>query len=224
MTTESQVFANRANAQRSTGPSTPQGRKKVSMNAVKHNFCGQTCVVPEHEMEAYEKHFESFRKEFRPVGPSEEFLVQSLAELTWTTQQIRAMMASKISLSATRVVPQAQTAPTPELSDAITRATSLDEMAPSLNTLGIYEQRKVRLFLSTRKELVQIQATRKAQEQQEMTLAAALRKNDLETRQPNEPAWDPKQNGFVYSIAQIDDFLAQEKRLDRLNLHKKAAA
>jgi hypothetical protein len=91
------------------------------MNAMKHTFCGQTCIIPEHEMEAYTKHFESFRKEFRPVGASEEFLVQSLAELTWTTQ-------------------------------------------------------------------------------------------------------DSKQNGFVYSIAQIDDVLAQQTRLDRLNLHKKAAA
>src|SRR5260370_28815327 len=86
MTTESQVFANRANAKLSTGPTTPAGRKKVSMNAVKHNFCGQTCVIPEHEMEAYTKHFESFRKEFRPLGPSEEFLVQSLAELTRLSQ------------------------------------------------------------------------------------------------------------------------------------------
>ena len=57
-----------------------------------------------------------------------------------------------------------------------------------------------------------------------MNLAASLRKDDLETRQPHEPAWDPKQNGFVYSIAQIDDVLAQKQRLDRLNLHKKAAA
>jgi hypothetical protein len=220
MTTNAQINANRLNAQSSTGPSTPQGRKKVSMNAMKHNFCGQTCIIPEHEMEAYTKHFESFRKEFRPVGASEEFLVQSLAELTWTTQQIRAMMASKISMEGNRMVPQCENA-TPEIMAAIARATSLNEMAPSLNTLGIYEQRKVRLFLSTRKELVQIQAERKAKEQEEMTLAAALRKNDLETRQPDEPAWDPKQNGFVYSIAQIDDVLAQEKRLNRL---KKCAA
>jgi hypothetical protein len=223
MTTESQVFANRSNAKLSTGPSSPEGRKKVSMNAMKHNFCGQTCVIPEHEMEAYTKHFESFRKEFHPVGASEDFLVQSLAELTWTTQQIRAMMASKISLAGNRTLPQCENA-TPEIMAAIARATSLDEMAPSLNTLGIYEQRKVRLFISTRKELVQIQATRKAQEQTEMDLAAALRKNDLETRLPHEPVWDPKQNGFVYSVAQIDDVLAQKQRLDRLNLHKKAAA
>jgi hypothetical protein len=54
-----------------------------------------------------------------------------------------------------------------------------------------------------------------------MALAAALRKNDLDTRRPDEPEWDPKQNGFVYSTAQIDDFIAQGKRLDRL---KKVAA
>ena len=191
------------------------------MNALKHNFCGQTCIILDHEIEDYGRHFESFRKEFRPVGPSEEFLVQSLSELTWTTQQIRAAAASKMSLGGSRLDPRAEAAPTPEVTDAIAKAAHFTEILPSLNTLGIYEARKTRLFMAVRKELVQIQAARKATEQEESALAIALRKNDLETRQPGEPAWDPKDNGFVYSIAQLDDFIAQNKRFDRL---KKAAA
>jgi hypothetical protein len=221
MTSEAQINANRINAQSSTGPSTPTGRKKVAMNALKHNFCGQTCIILDHEIEDYGRHFESFRKEFRPVGPSEEFLVQSLSELTWTTQQIRAAAASKMSLGGNRLDPRSEAAPTPEISDAIAKAANLSEILPNLNTLGIYEARKTRLFIATRRELVEIQTARKAHEREEMALAAALRKNDLETRQPDEPAWDPKQNGFVYSVAQIDDFIAQSKRLDRL---KKVAA
>ena len=221
MSTNSQINANRINSQSSTGPSSPAGRKKVSMNAVKHNFCGQTCIIPEYEMEAYTKHFESFRKEFRPVGPSEEFLVQSLSEITWTTQQIRAMMASKISMPSEKLHPDVGNAPNEAVSDAMLRAIQLIDMAPSLNTLSIYEARKMRLFLSTRKALVEMQAARKANEQEEMSLAAALRKNDLETRLPDEPAWEPQQNGFVYSLAQLDDFLVQTKRLNRLT---KAAA
>ena len=108
MTSEAQITANRINAQSSTGPSSPAGRKKSSMNALKHNFCGQTCIIPDHEIEDYGRHFESFRKEFRPVGPSEEFMVQSLSELSWSTQQIRAAMASKISLGGNRHDPPAK--------------------------------------------------------------------------------------------------------------------
>jgi hypothetical protein len=221
MSSDAQINANRINAQSSTGPSSTAGRKKVSMNALKHNFCGQTCIVLDHEIEDYGRLFAAFRKEFRPVGPSEEFLVQSLSELTWTTQQIRAAMASKMSLGSSITDPRSEAAPTPEIADAIAKAANLNDILPSLNTLGIYEARKTRLFMAVRKELIQIQAARKAAEQEERDLAVALRKNDLETRQPDEPEWDPKENGFVYSIAQLDDLIAQDKRFARL---KKAAA
>jgi hypothetical protein len=130
-------------------------------------------------------------------------------------------MASKISLGGNRHDPRTEAAPTPEIADAIAKAAHLAELLPSLNTLSMYEARKTRLFMAVRKELVQIQTARKAAEQEERALAIALRKNDLETRQPGEPAWDPKENGFVYSIAQLDDFIAQNKRFDRL---KNAAA
>jgi hypothetical protein len=166
MTSEAQITANRINAQASTGPSTPAGRKKVSMNALKHNFCGQTCIILDHEIEDYGRHFESFRKEFRPAGPSEEFLVHSLSELTWGTQQIRAAMASKMSLGGNRIDPRSEASPTPEISDAIAKAAHLAELLPSLNTLSMYEARKTRLFMAVRKELVQIQAARKAHERE----------------------------------------------------------
>jgi hypothetical protein len=50
------------------------------MNAVKHGFAGRTVVLHEHEVADYKKHFQAFRDEYSPVGPTEEFLVQSLAE------------------------------------------------------------------------------------------------------------------------------------------------
>jgi hypothetical protein len=217
---EAQLRANRENAKKSTGPTSISGRQAVRLNSLTHGFSGHTVVIADHEMEAFARHLENFRAEYKPAGITEEVMVKSLADLSWATSQMSAQSTTIMTLLSSKpcTIPGA---PEGEISYAISQAQNLESQIKTLNLLGIYEQRKTRLFNSTRRELAEIQATRKAKEQEEMTLAAALRKNDLETRQPDQPAWDPKENGFVYSIAQIDDFLTQGKRLDRL---KKVAA
>jgi hypothetical protein len=46
MATEKQIAANRANAQRSTGPKTPVGKMKSSRNAFRHGFSCQLLPDP----------------------------------------------------------------------------------------------------------------------------------------------------------------------------------
>ena len=41
MLTERQLTANRANAQKSTGPRSPEGKRASSLNACRHNLTGQ---------------------------------------------------------------------------------------------------------------------------------------------------------------------------------------
>jgi hypothetical protein len=224
MSTEAQINANRENAKHSTGPTSPTGKKASRMNAVKHNFAGQTCIVAAHEVEAYKKHFDAFHDEYRPVGPTEEFMVQSLADLSWSSSQIRAQISNRMYLAGARPVHNPNDTHTPETSNAMAQAFAAAEIAPTINTLGIYEQRKTRLFMSTRKELVQIQAERKAKEQAELELAAALRKDDKANRQPDEPEWHPSQNGFVCSLQEIDRYIALQTRLNRIKGPQKMAA
>lgn len=45
MATEAQILANRRNAQKSTGPRTPQGKAAVSQNAVKHGLLARQDVI-----------------------------------------------------------------------------------------------------------------------------------------------------------------------------------
>ena len=84
----------RRNGQLSEGPTSAEGKRIVSRNALKHGFAGQTIIIPDHELEVYERHFAAFRSEHRPVGPTEEFMVQSLAEYSWAIQQIRSTRVS----------------------------------------------------------------------------------------------------------------------------------
>ena len=45
MSTQPQILANRLNAQKSTGPQTPQGKAVVSQNALKHGLSARRDVI-----------------------------------------------------------------------------------------------------------------------------------------------------------------------------------
>jgi hypothetical protein len=195
--------ANRTNARRSTGPKTAEGKRKVSLNSLTHGFAGQTCVIPDHEKEAYAKHFQEFRAEYKPKGPTEQFLVQSLAELSWSTQQMRAMATNMLTMLGTGKPPR-------DTGDGVTnfqlaQAANLGEQLKQINLLGIYEQRKHRLFLSAQKELATLQAQRKANETKELAEAAQL-------RQTNPKTWQPAHDGFACSVEEIDRFISRNQR------------
>ncbi len=46
MSTQKQIEANRRNAQKSTGPRTPEGRAAVHLNGVTHGLTAETLVLP----------------------------------------------------------------------------------------------------------------------------------------------------------------------------------
>ena len=46
MPTDRQLAANKRNAQKSTGPKTPEGRAAVRLNGVKHGLNAETLVLP----------------------------------------------------------------------------------------------------------------------------------------------------------------------------------
>ena len=84
MSTPAQLVANQANAQLSTGPATPQGKAKSSLNALKHGLFSQgDCVLPGESQADFEELIEQFHEEFIPRAPQELVLVHHLASLTW---------------------------------------------------------------------------------------------------------------------------------------------
>ena len=224
LTSDSQIRANRANSQHSTGPTSDEGKRQVAMNAIKHSFAGQTVVVPAHEADAYNQHFETFRKEYRPSGPTEAFLVQSLAEISYSVQQIRAQTTNATSLAGNRGIRTLNATSTPEIQCALGQADLAQELAPKLNLYGIYENRKMRLFNTTLQRLMELQTIRRAQEQADLEEAARYRKLCKANRDPNQPAWHPSENGFVCSLELIDRYIALEERLARLATPRTKAA
>jgi hypothetical protein len=87
MTTEAQTQANRANAQKSTGPRTPEGKAKVAQNALKHGLLAQQAVVVGEDTDDFDLLRDQLYAEWAPVGPTEARLVERIAGLFWRLQR-----------------------------------------------------------------------------------------------------------------------------------------
>jgi hypothetical protein len=88
MTTERQKAANQANALRSTGPKTPEGKAAIRLNACRHGLLTRDVVLPEEDADAFEDLWNEVRANLSPVGPIEEFLVERVVNTMWRLQRL----------------------------------------------------------------------------------------------------------------------------------------
>jgi hypothetical protein len=83
VTSERQKAANQANALRSTGPRTPEGKAIVRLNAIRHGLLARDAVLPGEDADAFEKLWNEVWTELSPVGPIEELLVERVVNAMW---------------------------------------------------------------------------------------------------------------------------------------------
>jgi hypothetical protein len=105
MSTVSQTEANRANALLSTGPKTPEGKAKSSLNAVRTGLTGRTVLLAGDDVDLYQKHFQRFRAEYQPIGEKEDTLVQSIADAEWRLLRIPSLEAGIYALGRMEFAP-----------------------------------------------------------------------------------------------------------------------
>ncbi|MFN7919936.1 MAG: hypothetical protein U0Q16_07560 [Bryobacteraceae bacterium] len=97
MATAAQNEANRANAQHSTGPRTPEGKAVSSKNATTHGpFAATFAVAPEDEYE-FGLLLELQREELRPQGVNEELVFANLVQAAWKTEKVRRLEAAALT-------------------------------------------------------------------------------------------------------------------------------
>ncbi len=83
MTTQAQIRANRRNAQKSTGPRTPQGKAAVSKNAVRHGLSARHNVINSESQTEFDLYRSQMLAELAPAGPMETMLAQRVVTLSW---------------------------------------------------------------------------------------------------------------------------------------------
>ncbi|HWY45925.1 MAG TPA: hypothetical protein VNX70_00990 [Bryobacteraceae bacterium] len=200
---------NQSNAQKSTGPRTAAGKQRSSLNALRHGLTGHVVVLPTEDLTAYQRHLQRFVDQFQPKGALEGQLVQSLGDTTWRLNRVPATEATFLTLAAENQLDSIHTNE-PRAASALALAQAFHQQSQALANISIYEQRLARLFDRTLKQLREIQAERREQERRQMNDAAEI----LEMHQERALPYDPAQDGFVFSTAEIQTFIQRRDRLD----------
>src|SRR5262249_5175525 len=97
MTTPKQIEANRRNARRSAGPSTPRGKARSRLNAVTHGLTAQTLIVAGEEEPDYQRRLAAWRVELAPGNPYEEELVRHAVSLSWRLDRADRVQAALLA-------------------------------------------------------------------------------------------------------------------------------
>jgi hypothetical protein len=91
-TSEKQIEANRRNAQLSTGPTTPEGKNAVRLNALKHGLLARETVIATGDHRENEDDFEELLSrlctDLDPHGALEELVVQQIAVCYWRLRRV----------------------------------------------------------------------------------------------------------------------------------------
>jgi hypothetical protein len=91
--TEAQMNANRRNAQKSTGPRTPEGRAASSRNRLVHGLRANKHLLLDEDPEEFLILLKDLHDRFRPVGEGEEELVMRIASSQWRLHRTLPMEA-----------------------------------------------------------------------------------------------------------------------------------
>jgi len=88
ISTESQIIANRRNAQKSTGPHTREGKAVVSQNAVKHGLTAAQDVISLESQAEFDNYRDRMLTELAPVSPIESMLAERVVSLSWRLKRV----------------------------------------------------------------------------------------------------------------------------------------
>ena len=93
MATQSQITANQANAQLSTGPTSAEGKARVAQNAIKHGLTAKNLTVPDDMREEFEALRDDFLAQFNPQGAAEMTTFNDLVHAAWNLHRYRQLEA-----------------------------------------------------------------------------------------------------------------------------------
>ena len=185
MSSAAQVAANIENASHSTGPRTEEGKARSSQNAVKHGLTSnKRLLLPDEDEEDFRRFEAELKHTYMPLNYIEAELVDDIISIQWRRKRAAALEARILS------------AENPDFK--------------ALNNISLIANRLKREFSASHAELMKLQVDREKSLEKTLEAAATLRRADLILKHPTDLA----ANGFVFSIAEIDEYIRRKDALD----------
>ena len=205
MITALQLAANRENARHSTGPRTPEGKKRSSLNALRHGLTGQLVVMPHEDLQAYNSFVDLYVKDLTPQNEPEKQLAFDMANTVWKLNR-SSTIENGIYAMGHNDFADRNKVDHPEVHTALTAATTYLEKSRQLENLSRQENRLRRALQQSTKLYQDMQDRRRKQEAEDMGEALPISK----THKMQSLPYDPIDDGFVLSNTQIDQRITRE--------------
>ena len=216
MTSQKQIDANRANAQKSTGPKTEHGKSITRLNAVRDNITGQITTLSEEDRPIFEKLKAEYVAERAPKNLDELKLAHAIAWDTWRLDRLRASEMNLLAAGAENAAQDDPDNPDPILRQALAEAQTYRNETDRLERLSLYEQRMTRSLHRNRHALRELQAERRRNYERDRTEEILLaRFQDLKDL-PYQAPETPSPNGSVFSSEEIVTAAERQRNLEAL--------
>ena len=180
MSSQSQIDANRINAQKSTGPRTPEGKARSRRNGLLHGLTAKTCMLEDEDPEGFTDLVYEISDKYRPQDTDEDFCIERMAKARWRYNRIMPLEAAIFNIRLT--VDQAPKEVVAALSQEGQRAWAYMRDANggnALSKLSRYETSLLREYDRSRQELEKLQKARAARPPQPPVAEELRREPDL---------------------------------------------
>ena len=158
---------NRANAQHSTGPRTDAGKKRSSLNALRHGLTGHVIVMPGEDLAAYESFSKTLFDEHQPKTPTEQILVQTIVDISWKLNRAVALENNLLMRGMTEHENEIDSN-NPEVQTALAQAAAYRAESRMFANLSTQAHRLMREREKTIKLLLELQTARRETEKENL--------------------------------------------------------
>ena len=215
------LAANRANALKSPGPTSSEGKDIVRLNALKTALTGATVLLHTDDLALYAAHIRGYEKQFEPVGPEEKALVQSIADIRWRLNRIPGLEMAIVGLGRANMEAELGIDHFSPEAVCVTELTIRRAHDKELRNLHLQENRLARRREKEMAELLHLQAERKANEEQALAAAA---KEVLLARHRKQELPNPPRVGFEFSKQRFDQYFSRLTPANRQKILTEAIA
>ncbi len=160
---DKQLAANRRNAQFSTGPRTPEGKERSSLNGFKHPELGLTALMVDEDREAHFEFVGEYLADLAPQGFHELQLARTIAMDSWRLNRIKAVEENIFAWGFAVEHKDCCSSEIPQVENAMIHAVSYMHYADRIDKLSLYESRLSRTIARNIELLRKSQAQRRNQ-------------------------------------------------------------